>query len=244
MRLFSLVVMLLICSSVIAQQNLFNIPSGDITKKNNVFYQHQFNIYDTKFESKGHFVYGLGRGWDIGVNLVGKGVGFNPRLDFLTNDNPLVGALAPHLMPTLQKQFQLLKNLDVNFGTQTGINLADAWNAKELAYFHYGIGVFHFMDHKSRLIGGLYHTNRNFVGEGTRTGLLVGYEIKVAPRTYLMGDWISGDNESSAAVIGGMYNVTKRFQLCAGVLIPNTGNENSPGFVLELNFFAWDLSMK
>jgi len=62
----------------LAQQNLFNIPSGDITPKNKIFYQHQFNVYPKKFESKAHFVYGLGGGWDAGLNLVGKGAYFNP----------------------------------------------------------------------------------------------------------------------------------------------------------------------
>ncbi|MFM7853174.1 MAG: hypothetical protein ACKO96_14940, partial [Flammeovirgaceae bacterium] len=29
-----------------AQQNLFNIPSGDITRQGKFFYQHQLNIYN------------------------------------------------------------------------------------------------------------------------------------------------------------------------------------------------------
>lgn len=244
MRLIIVIFLLLVTVKGYSQQNLFNIPSGDITEKNKVFYQHQFNIFQPMFESKGHFVYGLGKGWDIGVNLVGKGIGFNPYLEFITNDNPSLGALSPHLMPSIQKQFQLSESFDVNFGTQSGINLADQWDEKEFAFFNYGIGIYHFMNKKSRLIGGVYHTNRNFVGEGTHVGFLVGYELKIAPRTYLMGDWISGNNESSAAVIGAMYNVTKRFQFCAGVLLPNQGNNKPSGLVIELNFFGWDLSMK
>ena len=244
MRLIIVIFLLLVTVKGYSQQNLFNIPSGDIIEKNKVFYQHQFNIFQPMFESKGHFVYGLGKGWDIGVNLVGKGIGFNPYLEFITNDNPSLGALSPHLMPSIQKQFQLSESFDVNFGTQSGINLADQWDEKEFAFFNYGIGIYHFMNKKSRLIGGVYHTNRNFVGEGSHVGFLVGYELKIAPRTYLMGDWISGNNESSAAVIGAMYNVTKRFQFCAGVLLPNQRNNKPSGLVIELNFFGWDLSMK
>ena len=70
-----------------AQQNLFNIPSGDITPKGKLFYQHQINTYRNKFESKGHFVYGLGKGWDVGANLVGTGAKFNPSWKTIYNSD-------------------------------------------------------------------------------------------------------------------------------------------------------------
>lgn len=239
---FTLVVLLILISiKANSQQNLFNIPSGDITEKGKVFYQHQINIYQSKFESKGHFVYGLGKGWDIGANLVGKGMGFHPSWQVIYNDDPRQGALSPHLMPTVQKQFNVFENFDINLGTQVGINLADRFSEKELAFFNYGIGVFYFMDKKSRIVGGLYHTNGMYVGPGNITGILLGYEVKISNKFYLMGDWLSGNNDSSAGVIGGMYNIGKRVQVCAGVLVPNPNNSKPPGLVLELNLLGWDL---
>jgi hypothetical protein len=51
-----------------AQQNLFNIPSGDITPTGEWFYQHQLNFYEVDdLETKSHFVYGIADGWDIGI---------------------------------------------------------------------------------------------------------------------------------------------------------------------------------
>lgn len=227
-----------------AQQNLFNIPSGDVNEKNKIFYQHQLNLYSSKVESKGHFVYGLGRGWDAGLNIVGKGLYFTPEWRAFYNDDPERGALYPYLMPTLQKKFILSDRWDVNLGAQAGFNLSNKIMNKEFAFFNYALGVFYFMDRKSRIVGGLYHTNQMFVGTGNLAGFLLGYEIKVARRLYLMGDWISGNNDSSVAVIGGMYNLTRRMQICAGVLVPNPDNPKPFGLVLEVNLLGWDLDLE
>jgi hypothetical protein len=223
-----------------AQQNLFNIPSGDITIKNKIFYQHQLNGYSDKLESKAHFVYGLGKGWDLGVNLVGKGFYFTPEWRILYNDNPNKGALYPVIMGTIQKQFAISKNFDVNFGSQIGWNLSNRIENKEINYFFYGIGVYYFHNRKSRIVGGLYKTNTMFVGQGNTFGALVGYEINLSKRWYLMGDWVSGSNDASVAVIGGMYNVSKRVQFCAGWLFPNPNTPKPMGIVLELNLLGWD----
>ena len=80
---FSLAILFaFIFNTSFGQQNLFNIPSGDITSSKKVFYQHQLNVYSDKMESKAHFVYGLGKGWDAGINLVGKGLLYSPEWRF------------------------------------------------------------------------------------------------------------------------------------------------------------------
>lgn len=238
-----LIIVLFIGKAAFAQQNLFNIPNGDVNEKNKIFYQHQINLYQNNFESKAHFVYGIGNGWDIGLNLVGKGFFFSPEWRVIYNDNPNKGALYPYLMPTIQKQFTLKDNLRFNIGTQSGFNLSSRLSNKEFAFFNYGLGVYYFNDKKSRIILGAYHTNRFFVGQGNTFGALFGYEIKVAKRFYLMGDWLSGNNESSVGVFGAMYNVSKRVQLCAGALIPNPDTPKPHGFVLEVNIMTWDLKL-
>lgn len=239
---FLLYCSLFLCVTVVySQQNLFNIPSGDITRDGKFFYQHQVNIYSDEFESKSHLVFGLGGGWDVGVNLVGKGAYFSPDWRMSYNDNPDRGALYPFLMPTLQKQFSLHDNLDVNVGTQFGFNISSKLSNKELAFFNYGIGVLHFMDKKSRIVGGVYQTNKMFVGQGNTIGAMLGYEIKLAERFYLMGDWMSGENDSSVGVFGAMYNIGKQTQLCVGAMIPNPNTPKPFGIVLELNLLGWEL---
>lgn len=240
---YGIIIMMLFLISPVCygQQNLFNIPSGDITPQNKLFYQHQFNVYSNKLESKSHLVYGLGKNWDAGVNLVGKGVYFSPEWRALYNDNPDKGSVYPIVMGTLQKKFNINKHFDVNLGSQVGYNLSSKLNNKELNYYLYGLGVYHFMKGKSRIVGGLYITNTMFVGDGNTFGTMLGYEIKVGKRLYLMGDWVSGRNDASVAVLGGMYNVSKRVQVCAGWQIPNPNTPKPAGLVLELNLLGWDL---
>ena len=225
---------------VVGQQNLFNIPSGDITHEKKIFYQHQFNVYSDKLESKAHFVYGLKNGWDIGLNVVGKGVYFSPEWRTLYNDNPLQGAVYPIAMATAQKQFKLSKNVDFNIGTQAGFNFSSKLTNKELNHFSYALGVFHFNKH-SRIVVGCYSTNKMFVGQGNNAGIMLGTELQITDKFYLMADWISGRNDAGATVIGSMYNISKRVQLCGGWLIPNPLTPKPQGFVLEINVLGWDL---
>lgn len=225
----------------IAQQNFFNIPSGDITLKGKVFYQHQLNVYSKNVESKGHFVYGLGKGWDVGVNLVGKGFYFQPNWRAKYNSNPNQGALYPMLMPTLQKQFMVKDNFAVNLGTQVGWNLSNKLSNKELLYYNYALGIYYFNKKKSRVVAGAYQTTNFFVGNGNTTGAMLGYEINLSKRWYLMGDWVSGRNDAGVGVFGFMYNVSKRVQFCSGVLVPNGLSDRPMGVVLELNLLGWDV---
>jgi len=240
-RLFSFFLLFLPCTYSYSQQNLFNIPSGDITHEGKFFYQHQINVHSDEFESKSHLVYGLGDGWDVALNLVGKGASFSPDWQIRYNDNPDRGALYPLLMSAVQKQFNIFDNLDINLGTQLGFNISSELSNKEFAFFNYGIGVFHFMDKKSRIVGGMYQTNEIVVGQGNKIGVMLGYEVKLTDKFYLMGDWISGNNESSVGVFGFMYNIGKQTQLCIGALVPNPDTPKPFGVVLELNLLGWEL---
>ena len=232
--------LVLLSAKSYSQQNLFNIPSGDVNEHKKAFYQHQFNVYADNLESKAHFVYGLGKGWDAGINVVGKGLYFAPDWRLKHNDDPTRGALYPVVMATTQKQFNLSKRFDFNVGTQIGYNISNKVSNKKINYFNYGIGIYHFNKSKSRVVGGFYHTSNEFVGQGNTVGAMLGYEINLSKRWYLMGDWLSGNNDASVAVIGGMYNLTKRLQLCAGLSLPNPNTPKPVGVVLELNILGWN----
>lgn len=221
-----------------AQQNLFNIPSGDITPQKKIFYQHQLNVYAQKVESKAHFVYGLGRGWDVGANLVGKGAYFTPEWRLLHNDLRQNGALFPVLLGTLQKQFVLGTHTNLNLGTQAGVNLSRRLERKQFNHFSYGMITQHFGPGR-RLIAGGYLSNPMFVGTGNRAGVLLGYEWKLTEKWYLMGDWLSGRNDAGAGVFGFMFWPGKRLQFCAGALVPNPRTPKPMGLVLELNVLGW-----
>jgi hypothetical protein len=223
-----------------AQQNLFNIPSGDITPKGKFFYQHQINTYKSKFESKGHFVYGLGKGWDVGANLVGMGAYFNPNWKPIYNNDFSQGqALTPTFMATLQKQFSIHEKWALNLGTQSGVNLTGYSEKVQPAYFHYGLVSYQVKSGRKLLIGP-YLTNNQYVGSGNIIGIQMGYEWKLTDKFYLMGDFISGNNESAVLVQGIMYNVSNRVQLCLGYMLPNPNTKKNQAVVFEFNWYGWN----
>jgi hypothetical protein len=231
-------------NQTIAQQNLFNIPSGDITPKGKVFYQHQINTYSNKFESKGHFVYGLGKGWDAGINLVGTGAYFNPGWKPIYNSDFSEGrALSPTILATLQKQFSLTEKWAVNLGTQSGFNLTSKTDRIDPAYFHYGLVSYQAKPGGKFLIGP-YVTNQQYVGAGNRTGVQMGYEWKVAKDFYLMGDFISGNHDSAVMVQGVMYNISNHVQLCLGYMLPNPNTMKNQAVVFEFNWYGWNFRGK
>lgn len=242
MKKIALVFLIIIIAftKIKAQQNLFNIPSGDITPKGKFFYQHQINTYHNKFESKGHFVYGLGKGWDVGANLVGTGAYFNPDWKpIYNNDFSQRKALTPTLLATLQKQIPIAEKWAVNLGTQTGVNLTGKSEKIQPAYFHYGLLSYQFKPGRKLLICP-YLTNNQYVGSGNTVGIQMGYEWKLTDKFYLMGDFISGNNESAVVVPGIMYNVSNRVQLCLGYMLPNPNTLKNQAVVFEFNWYGWN----
>ncbi len=236
--------------SAFAQQNLFNIPSGDITQKNKAFYQHQLNFYEIyKFESKAHFVWGLGAGLEVGLNVINKKFDLSKRKGYFVQNEYINGsALSPLALLTAQKQFKISSRIKLNIGTQVGSNFRTEWHKKKLAYFNYAVAQVALPYH-IKLVGGAYTANDAFLGWGQDNGFLLGYEIPLSKRWYLMGDYISGNHSNGVSVIGAMYNASKRLQLCVGALISNRdnaqfqadfGNRQVDGIVLEINILGWD----
>jgi hypothetical protein len=225
------------------QQNLFNIPSGDITPKNKFFYQHQLNFYQlNELESKSHLVYGIGKGWDIGVNFVDLPLQFGQGQIVSFNDNSRRKPLYPLLMLTLQKQFILKEDLlFLNVGTQIGPNLSNDISNKKVALMNYALLRWQPIK-RGYIIAGPYHTNDVFVGGPPRDhfGVMVGFEYKLNDKWLLMGDFISGDHKKSQSVIGGGYNVSRKLQIFLGSLwaFPNTRLDN--GVVVEINWYGWN----
>lgn len=240
--LLSLLLLLATAPTARAQQNLFNIPSGDLTPKGKVFFQHQTNIYGQGyFESKNHFVYGLGRNWEVGVNVVNLQMNFGRGRDWFgynraDRDIPL----APLAKVTGQKFFYLSRSIITSVGTQVGIN---PWKfsgaSRELTHFTYNLWQWN-PRHHVKVVAGPYLTDRGTVGQGNQMGLLLGAEFPLTKRLLFMGDFISGNNYTSVSVLGFNYLLTKRVQLCLGALLPNPNSNNRHGVVFELNLLGFD----
>lgn len=235
-------VLLLTTPAAQAQQNLFNIPAGDLTPQGKVFYQHQTNVYGLRdLESKNHLVYGLGRGWEAGLNVVNIKMDFRQRGDvFGVNHQDRGRPLKPLVQLTGQKFFRLSSALSTSLGTQVGTNpLRFGGARRRLTHFSYNTWVWS-PRHHVKVVAGPYLSDRGTLGAGNRAGLLLGAEYPVARKVLLMGDFVSGRNATSVSVLGLNYLATQRLQLCLGALLPNPGSGNRAGVVFELNLLGYD----
>ncbi len=174
------------------------------------------------------------------MNLVGTGAYFTPNWKPIYNNNFEQGvALSPTVMAIAQKQWALDKNWAINVGTQIGVNLSQNTDQVKPAYMNYGLVSYQFKPGRKILVGP-YMTNNYYVGRGNRYGIQAGYEWKLSKKLYLMGDFISGSKKSSVVVMGLMYNVTKRVQLCLGYMVPNPQSVKKQGVVFEFNWYGWN----
>jgi hypothetical protein len=246
MKYFYCALFILLAKYGSAQQNLFNIPSGDITPSKKLFYQHQLNFYDVDdLESKSHLVYGLGRGWDAGINFIDLPLRINERELISFNDNSNRKPLYPLLMLSLQKQWEISRAFQINAGTQLGPNLSSNFGNKKVAYFNYALLRLKPFE-KGYLLMGPYHTNNVFAGglRSNQIGLMVGYEYKVTKNLLLMGDFISSKHKKSQTVLGAGYTLGNRVQLFAGALLAFPNRALQHGVVIELNLYGWDFNEK
>jgi hypothetical protein len=224
-----------------AQQNLFNIPSGSITPRRELFYQHQVNFYSiNRVASKQHVVVGLGEGWEVGFNLVNLSLDFRRpegRL-LLRNDLRNGSSLKPKVHATAQKQWTLSESIRASLGTQNGFNMFADPERTYYAFFHYGLFVWSPRKH-TNIVAGTYHGSRSYLGNGNDTGFMLGFEYPLSERFLLMGDFISGRNQESVGVLGFNWYATPRFQICLGGILPSPGSRNEGGVVLEINLLTY-----
>lgn len=202
-----------------AQQNLFNIPSGDVTPCGEWFYQRQVNFYEIDdLETKSHFVYGIADGWDIGLNFIDVPLRLSGERFISYNADSRRKPLYPLLMATAQKRFNLFERLNFNIGTQLGPNLSSSFATKKIAYFNYGLFKWHLVEQGYIAIGG-YQANSVIIGGvEDQLGVVAGFECKLGSKFLLMGDFISGDHEKSQTVLGGGINVNDHLQAFVGKL--------------------------
>ncbi len=224
---------------VYAQQNLFNIPSATITPKKGFFYQHQLNIYEaSNFASKHHLVYGLGRNWEVGLNIVN--IGITPRRQgtwFPTNTTNNAEPMGPMAMLTAQKQFDFGHHWQLNIGTQIGSNIFTGdLGSRHIGSFSYAMASYKTNKHW-HFMAGPYVSDETFMGKGSNVGMVAGVEIPLNEKWIFMGDFVSGNTKNSVSVIGFTYNVTKKFQICLGGLVPNPNSKEKYGVVAEINLF-------
>lgn len=216
-----------------AQQNFINVPSSEVTPKNKLFAQQQFN-FNEQIQSNTTLDYGLGKGFEIGLNILG--LDFETKTtNFFINDTSDVDPYNPLIMINGLKQFEITKNINFSFGSQIGANFKDGKKTKEACLLYANLSFKNVLIKSSNLVIGSYYNSVHYGGKGNRAGAWVGVEIPLLKKTHFMAESIIGNNSISYTSIGFIYYPIPKLPVTLGVQIPNT-KKNSYALVLEITF--------
>lgn len=234
-RVCSTSILLILTSTVHwagAQQTYFNVPSSDIVGKHEVAAQQQINI-GTSLRSTTTINYGLGREWEIGLNLYN--LDYQPaERRFSRNDSTLEQSYGPLLLLNVQKALDITKNLEVAVGAQGGMNLTPTNQPRWVGYLYANVaGSLH--DEHYNWSMGIYTANPRYTGEGPRAGFQAGFDAGIFyQKVHLLGDWVSGSHSLGQLVLGGEVYLGRHFPLAIGW--QRTNRDGAQALVIQLTY--------
>src|ERR687886_175298 len=177
---------LLLFNIVKAQQTYFNVPSSDIVDKHKVAVQQQINFAES-YRSTTTFDYGLGREWEVGLNVYN--IMYEPsERRFTRNDSTTQQPFGPLLMLNAQKAFDLNDHLEVAIGGQGGINLTPTHKSQLVGYLYTHIAGSLQEEHYKWSLGA-YTANPRYLGDGPKAGFQAGFDAGIFyQKFHLLGD--------------------------------------------------------
>lgn len=223
--------LILSLSTANAQQTYFNVPSSDIVGKRQVAVQQQVNISES-LRSATTFNYGLGREWEVGLNLYN--LDYQPgERRFTRNDSTLQQPYGPLLLLNTQKAFDITENLEVAVGAQGGINLTSS-RPQWVGYLYTHVAG-SLRDKHYHWSLGTYTANPRYTGEGPRAGFQAGFDAGIFyQKFHLLGDWIAGSHDLGQLVLGAEVYLSKHLPLAVGW--QRTNRDGAQALVIQLTY--------
>lgn len=222
---------MLVTGITMAQQNFINVPSGEVTKAKKFFFQQQFNFNEI-IQSNTTIDYGLGKGFEIGINILGLDY-VQKSNSFFLNDTIDRDPYDPLLTVNALKQFEINEKLSLSLGTQIGVNV-DFDNKVRPANLTYLNARFQdVMWEHCTLVAGLYYNSQHYGGAGNRVGGCLAAEVPLSSKWRVVGESVLGNNAISYSSFGMIFYPKPRIPLTLGIQIPNTTN-NAYALVFEL----------
>lgn len=215
------------CSTnAFSQQNLFNVPTGDVVEKGKFFFQEQFNFNDAA-QSSSTFDYGVAEKFEIGLNLLNINVA-----KFTKEEVSEENALA-----TVNVLYRAFDNgpWALSIGTQAGA-VALGPDQRHMASFNYFVNHLKTPDEKFSFIVGGYWANAAFLTWHNQAGAMLGTEIKIVKdKLDFNAEWISGNHGLSGFIPGLVFYPIVDVALSLGVRIPNA---QAQSHAIVFNFTA------
>lgn len=222
-----------------AQQNLFNVPSSDITLQGKPFFQQQFNISKGLIQFNSTFSYGLGAHTEVGLNVLG----LNVEKDFslLTNGNKSVPPVYPFFMFNFQKAVVLNRLLKFGVGTQAGFSKGGHFGS-----YTYANLVTALTHTRSKIITGAYYGSNSFLGTEERNPIVpvfepVGFQLGIEQqiieeKLLFIAENITGKHGLGETTLGGAYYLTEHWVLSAGYQFANPNSKTLSALVIEVTY--------
>ena len=233
-KFFCAVITAVVLSSISAQQNLFNVPNGEITKTGSFFFQEQTNISANTIQSNTTVDYGLANNFEVGLNLFFLNLATDLPLRTQNNSTNTTAPAAPLLMANAQKGFSANNWLHFSLGGQTGVNLGDAANT-QLAWLTYGTAIFREKNTGGSLHLGMYRGNIAYNGSGNGF-LMGGIEFPILKGTFhFVFDIIQGSHANAVFVPGILYYFSERTGFSVGWQKPFPASVTEQALVFELS---------
>ncbi len=205
------------------QQNLFNVPSSDITEKGQVFFQQQIDLVSRRGTGFTTFTYGLGNNAEVGMNLFN--VDMPPTRSNTQN---------PAFLFNLQKGFNVSNIHKISLGTQTGLTMPWYTASVQMPSFSYINNAIDLKAWGKYYLGG-YYADRAYAGPGNSIGLMAGVEYEIiSNKLHLIGDLLSGHNKISTAAVGAVVYLPGRWHISMGALLPYPGSHNHHGIIFQI----------
>lgn len=216
---------------LMAQQNFINVPSGEVTQARKFFVQEQLNFNEI-IQSNTTVDYGLGHGFEIGINILG--VDYVQRSNsFFLNDTNDRDPYDPLLTVNGLKQFELSKRISLSLGTQVGVNVDFDNNVRPANLSYVNIRFNDVLWEHCVFVAGPYYNSKHYGGAGNRVGGWLAAEVPLSSKWHIMGESVMGNNAISYSSFGLIFFPRPRIPLTLGVQVPNTSN-NAYALVFEL----------
>jgi len=223
-----LILFLISKNDAFATQTVFNVPSADVTEKGHVFLQEeaQFQPWNpgANFVNTFYADYGVGHNTEVGAIL------FNVGAPATQNISMGVGFKTAMPIAGLKEKFPE-REFKFTIGSQVLIGM-EGNGVGNWTYAHLSGRV---PKVNTRLTAGMSYGGRQVFGVN-HTCFIAAVEQPVTKKFSLIGDWYSGEEHwAGFLIVGGSYKLPKNTAVYAGYQIPNSPQNGTSGFVVQLS---------
>ncbi|TGK18734.1 hypothetical protein EHO61_09760 [Leptospira fluminis] len=238
-----------------AQQDLFNVPAMNITKKGQNFVQEQIIFYPRQMQFDTTYMHGLGNNHEIGLSAYNYFLDTAPKKNSISDFTSSLGpypAVNSNLQFVYQKKFEPSEYFHVSLGTKDGIASGPTPGSSTFANSNFVMTATEIKSLRTTLFLGSYFGNAAFYGHYnqrifpgnepsiSKVGMMYGIEVEVVrDKLRVMCDLIAGVNALGVGVCGFSYHYNELYFISVGYQIPNPkdGTFNPHALLIELNAY-------